>query len=239
MEHQKILHLLNKANDSKFVTRKWNIFNDQSNADYGVGNEITYSTEVLKSNLCDYNDAYILVTGDIAIIGHQETQVAFKSCAPFSKYITKTDEATNFNADIANTNNFKSFKYKAKLLGKNEADGANGILRNATIAVPLKHLSNFWRSCKVELKFKWTKYCVLSAAGADNNNGNDNISFTTKGTKLYVPLVTLSAKDNQKLTKLLSKGFERSIYWNEYKTKNENKNTTNEYRYFNRLFVSL
>ena len=63
--------------------------------------------------------------------------------------------------------------------------------------------------------------------------------------KLHVPVVTLSAKDNQKLSKMLSKGCERSIYWNERKTKSENKNTTNEYRYFlksnfvgvNRLFV--
>ena len=42
-------------------------------------------------------------------------------------------------------------------------------------------------------------------------------------TKLYFPVVTLSGRDNQKLSKLLSKGFERSVYWNEYKTKNGNK----------------
>ena len=53
-----------------------------------------------------------------------------------------------------------------------------------------------------------------------------------KDTKLYVSAVTLSAKDNQKLSKRLSKGYERSIYWNEYKTKSDNENTTNEYRYF-------
>ena len=55
------------------------------------------------------------------------------------------DEATNFNADIANDNNFKSSKYKVKLLGNTEANGTNGILKNATIAVPLKYLSKFWR----------------------------------------------------------------------------------------------
>ena len=55
MEHQKIINFLNEAKDSKFVTRKWNIFNDQSNANYDVGNEIFYNTEVLKSNLCDDN----------------------------------------------------------------------------------------------------------------------------------------------------------------------------------------
>ena len=82
--------------------------------------------------------------------------------------------------------------------------------------MPLEYLGNFWRSfemplinCKVELKLKWTKYCVLSAAGNDDTNANpNNIIFTIKGTKLYVPLVILSARDNQRLSKLLSKGFE-------------------------------
>ena len=75
---------------------------------------------------------------------------------------------TNFNADISNTNDFKSFKYKAKLLENTVAqpapNAANGIIKNATIAVPLKYLSNFWKSlkiltinCKVELKLKWIK----------------------------------------------------------------------------------
>ena len=79
MEHQKILNLLNEPNDSKFMTRKWNFVNTQSNESFYVGNEIIYNTEVLKSNLCDYNDAYILVRGDITIIGHQATQIAFKN----------------------------------------------------------------------------------------------------------------------------------------------------------------
>ena len=60
----------------------------------------------------------------------------------------------------------------------------------------------------------------MSAAGNDNANSNcDNIIFTINDTELYVPVVTLSAKDNQKVTKLLSKKFERSVYWNENKTK--------------------
>ena len=100
-------------------------------------------------------------------------------------------------------------------------------------------------NCKVELKLKWTKYFVLSAAGNDNVNDKDtNIIFNIKDTNLYVPVVTLTATDNQKLLKLLSNGFERSVCWNEHKAKRENKNTTNEYRYFlesnfvgvNRLF---
>ena len=51
-------------------------------------------------------------------------------------------------------------------------------------------------------------------------------------TKLYVPVVTFSTRDNQKLSKLLTKEFERSVFWNEYKTKSDNKSTTNEYRFF-------
>ena len=94
MEHQKILNLLNDANDSKFMARKWNIVNDNSKANYNVGNEIICHTEVLKSNLWDRNNAYILVGGDITIIEDQVTQVAFKNCVPFTKCITKTDETT-------------------------------------------------------------------------------------------------------------------------------------------------
>ena len=70
-------------------------------------------------------------------------------------------------------------------------------------------------NCKVELKLKWKKYCVLSAAGNDNGNGNDNdnnIIFTIKDTKLYIPVVTLSARDKKNKSKLLSKGFEKSVY---------------------------
>ena len=67
MEHQKILILLNEESDSKFVTRKQNIVNDQSNANYDVGNETIYNTKVQKYNLCEYNDAYILVRDNITI----------------------------------------------------------------------------------------------------------------------------------------------------------------------------
>ena len=70
---------------------------------------------------------------------------------------------------------------------------------------------------------------------ADNVNVNGNFHnfiFTIKYTKLYVPVVTLAARDNKKLSKLLSKGFERSVCWNEFKRKGEDKNRTIKYRYF-------
>ena len=78
------------------------------------------------------------------------------------------------------------------------------------------------------------------------SNGNSNdVIFTIKDTKWCVPVATISAKNNQKLSTFFSKGLERSVYWNEYKTQSENTDTTNKYIYFlesdfpgvNRLFV--
>ena len=66
-----------------------------------------------------------------------------------------TDEATTFDAGIANIDEFKIFKYKVKLLGNTVAyptpNAVNGILTNAVIAVPLKYLSNLWRSLEKPL----------------------------------------------------------------------------------------
>ena len=65
-------------------------------------------------------------------------------------------------------------------------------------------------NCKVELSLKQYENCILSSAGTV-------VTFAITDTKLYAPIVTLSAEDNVKLSKLLGKGFKRSIYWNEYK----------------------
>ena len=126
--------------------------------------------------------------------------------------VFRRDEIAN-NADVSNDDNASSFKYKAKIVGNTEDDGRkNGV----KIAVPLKYLSNFWRSlemplikCKVELSLKWYETCLLTAA--------TTATFTITDAKLYVPIVTLSIEDNSKLTKLLNEGFKRPIYWNEYK----------------------
>ena len=85
-------NLLGDANNesSKFATRKWYVINDKGNTDYGEVEEdsttIKFETKVIKSNLCDYSDAYILVTGDItAARSDANTNAAFKNCAPFTK----------------------------------------------------------------------------------------------------------------------------------------------------------
>ena len=99
METQKIVNLLGDANNesSKFATRKWYVINDQNNTDYGEGNEdsttVKFETKVIKSSLCDYSDAYILVTGDItALYDNADTRVSFKNCATFTKYITHIND---------------------------------------------------------------------------------------------------------------------------------------------------
>ena len=130
--------------------------------------------------------------------------------------------------------NSTSFKYKASLLGKaTNADGNDRSLKNTKIVVPLKYVSNFFRSvetplinCKIHLELNWNNNCVMY--GADTYAGGDNVNnrettFKITSTKLYVPVVTLSTKDNVNLTKQLTEGFNRSVYWNEYKSKIETK----------------
>ena len=92
METQKIANLLGDADNesSNFSTRKWYVINDQNNADYCQGNEnattVKFETQVIKSNLYDYSDAYIPVIGEIRATGvDANTRVAFKNCAPFTK----------------------------------------------------------------------------------------------------------------------------------------------------------
>ena len=89
---------------SKFATRKWYVINDQNNTDYGEGNEdsttVKFETKVIKSNLCDYSDTYILVTGDITSTGgNANTRVAFKNCAPFTRCTTHINDEHIDNAD--------------------------------------------------------------------------------------------------------------------------------------------
>ena len=89
-------------------------------------------------------------------------------------------------------------------------------------------------NCKIHLELNWTKDCVMyghnTCVGGDNNNKNNNnnnnnreTTFKIINTKLYVPIVTLSTKNNVNLTKL-NEELKRPVYWNEYKTKIETRN---------------
>ena len=285
MENQKIINLLDKIDtDSKhFATKKWYIINDENNTNYGVNKDtdadnpdtIKCDTRVLKPNLCDYAEAYILIDGTIrAAAANANTRLALKNCVPFTNcnleinnehvdtaenlYITtpmynlieysdnyqdspatlyryKQDEPPEANnaVDDLTVNNSSSFKYKVSLLGNPVLDG-NIAKRSVKVVVPLKYLSNFFRSlemplinCKIKLNLTWKKECVLS------NQAGDAV-FIINDTKMYVPVVTLSKEDNKDFIEQQNKGFQRSIYWNEHKTKEINENTdANVFKYIN------
>ena len=140
-------------------------------------------------------------------------------------YQQKRDEPPEANAiNDLTTDTSSSFKYKVELLGNPVLDG-NIAKRSVKVVVPLKYLSNFFRSleiplinCKIKLNLTWKKECVLSTDAGD-------AVFIINDTKMYVPVVTLSKEDNKDFIEQQNKGFQRSIYWNEYKTKELTENT--------------
>ena len=95
-----------------------------------------------------------------------------------SLWFYSKDEATNFDNDIANTDNFKSFKYKTEWLENAPAqptpNQANQIVKIAPISLPLKYLRSLKMPlihCKTELKLRWKKHYVLSVLGNKNEQG--------------------------------------------------------------------
>ena len=156
--------------------------------------------------------------------------------------------------------NSKSFDYKANFIG---SVTHNNLTKNiGKIVVPLKYLSNFWRSlniplinCEVELILTWFKNCLLiskSTRDADYNVPIDrkidvpeNAIFQITDTKLYVPVVTLSKENDIKPSEQLKTGFKRTIKWNKYRSQMMVQPQNNNLKYLidptfknvNRLFV--
>ena len=105
METQKIVNSLNYSNteSSKFATRKWYIFDSESKGNYSHENWIKFLTSSLESSLCDYSDAYILVTGNFIVTGgNANTKVAFKNCAPSKECRTEINETFVDSAEYIN-----------------------------------------------------------------------------------------------------------------------------------------
>ena len=126
-------------------------------------------------------------------------------------YQYKRDEPPEANAiNDLTVDNSNSFKYKVSLLG-NPVVADNIAKRSVKVVVPLKYLSNFFRSlemplinCKIKLNLTWKKECVLSTDVG-------NAVFIFNDTKMYVPVVTLSKEDNKEFIEQQNKGFQRSI----------------------------
>ena len=130
----------------------------------------------------------------------------------------------------------KSFDNKRSITGKLE--DTNLEKEDIEIVVPSKYLSNFWRTldipfvnCEVSLILTWTENCVFTrkayrrtvAAQGDNPavariNNPTGATFKIKDTKLYIPVVTLSTQDDNKLLEQLKTGFKRTSKWNKYRS---------------------
>ena len=216
MEYQKVTNFLDTAsgNVPRFITKKWVKVHDQSGSAenrYKPSKQIRFETLMLRSDLCDFKDAYIVVKGTITLtktdgrgfIDIRNKFLAFKNNAPlinctakinnilidnaedldvviamynllgYSVNYRKTtgsfwnyyrDEPNDFSANNYNANtieNSESFKYKCNITGKtSNADQENGentdqnntkTRKNLEIVVPLKHLSNFWRTLDMPL----------------------------------------------------------------------------------------
>ena len=107
MEFQKIINLLDMTSDDKdlprFVTKKWIEVYDQSEKSYNVNKEIRIKTPMLRSDLCDFSNAYIVVKGDITVTepdnAKRNKSVAFKNDAPFINCISKINGVQIDNAE--------------------------------------------------------------------------------------------------------------------------------------------
>ena len=164
------------------------------------------------------------------------------------------DQLTNETNDNNNPNkiviNAKSFKHKTSITGGTynvaatvrDYDAKKEGTKEVENAVPLKYLSNFWRTldiplinCEVSLTLSWPANCVITslekrlvtAAKGDNPEVRDDspTGATLKITdcKLYVPVVTLSAENDNKLLEQLKTGFKRTIKWNKYRSEMSNR----------------
>ena len=166
----------------------------------------TLNIIMLIYNLIEYSDNYADSSGSLYQFKRHESPT--------------NDDENSLNVALDNST---SFKYKSSRLGKaTDVDGNDRSLKNTKIVVPLKYLSNFFRSLKmplinskIHLELNWNNNCVMY--GADTYAGGDNVNnrkttFQITSTKLYVPIVTLSIKYNDNLAKRLKEGFKRSVY---------------------------
>ena len=295
MEFNKINNLLGPAHDKvpRFITKKWIEVQSQSGNTYNTSKPIRFKTSMLRSDLCDYSDAYVWVKGTITVTNPNnnvnfDRRLTLKNNAPFISCISKISgelvenaedldivmpmynlleysknyEKTSgslFNyyrdepneAEIANDNgainisirNSKSVDYKTKIAG---TLAANVLEKEVTIAIPLKYLGNFWRSldiplinCDITLILSWYKECALvgralrgpPAAAANRINSPTDARFEITDCKLYVPVFTSSAENDNKLLEQLKSGFRRIIKWNKYMSQMSNQNKNNNLNY--------
>ena len=177
--------------------------------------------------------------------------------------LSNDDNDDNFdNIKVVNSS---TFKYKNKIIGNtyNVANTAQGYVaakegtKEIKLAIPLKYLGNFWRAlnmpfinCEIFLELKWNKNCVITSleerlAGGNRDDSPTGASLAINDCKLYIPVITLSKNNENKLLTNLKSGFKREIIWNKYRSqmsKEEINNNLNilidpTFTNVNRLFV--
>ena len=303
MEFNKINNLLGPAHDKvpRFITKKWIEVQSQSGSTYDTSKPVRFKTSMLRSDLCDYADAYVWVKGTITVTNPNnnanfDRRLTIKNNVPFISCVSKINgelvenaedldivmpmynlleysknyEKTSgslFNyyrhepneAEIANGNgainisirNSKFFDYKTEITGS--LDAGEDEKQDDTIIIPLKYLDIPLINCEITLILSWYKECVLvgrafrspPAAAASRINSPTSAKFEITDCKLYVPVVTLSAENDNKLLEQLKSQFRRSIKWNKYMSQMSNQNKNNNLNYLidttfsnvNRLFV--
>ena len=183
METQKIINLLNDSSneESKFATKKWYVIDSQTTkGKYKQGDTIKFETETVKSSLCDYSDAFILVTGNITVTGNNNTDVALKYGAPFSAckrvindvFVDKADHiyiAMPMYNLIEYSDNYSDTPGSLRQFKRDEASASNTDLT-------VDNSESF--------KYK----AALLGKTANDNNGK----CSAEDTKIVVPLKSLS-----------------------------------------------
>ena len=161
IEFQKIVNLLGTTSDDKdlprFVTKKQIEVCVQSGINYDLNKEIRIKTPMLRSDLCDFSDAYIVMKGTVAVTAPDDAKrnksIAFKNNAPFINCIYKINGVQIDNQKIQ-----MLVLVKLVRVGKNKTE----------VVIPLKHLSNFRRTlnislinCETEFILTWSKFFFL------------------------------------------------------------------------------
>ena len=236
METRKIVNWLNGSDNenSKFATKKWFVIESETTGAYSENEPINFLTRSIEWSLCDYSDAYILVTGNItATPNNDATQVVFKNCAQFKTCRTEINEIF---VDKANFINIAKPLYNLIEYSNNYSDTSGSlwgfrrdeIVNNADVSndddynVPL-------------FKYK------ASPIGITEDNGTKGVSLkylSNLWKSLEMPLINCRVElsltliercmltvantatfkiTDAKLSKLLSEGFKTSAYWNKYK----------------------
>ena len=174
--------------------------------------------------------------------GERDKGVIVKNCAPFTDRISVINNTQIYNTKdldvvmpmynlIEYSNNYSKTSGSLSQYCRDDPNdnivNSESLLLVVKTEVPLKYLSNFWRtlempliSCEINLILTWSADSVISSAAGKTK-------FAITDTHLYFPIVTLSTQDNAELLAQLKSSFKRTINWNKYQSKVQQKDKTN------------